>query len=70
MEPGEIKAVLEQLVQTVGILCRETADLVDDYSTRVLRGSVGEVRLKADKIRVAGRSLQAALDEANPRTDQ
>ena len=69
MELRDIQVVLEELVETVALLCQETAGLVDDYSTRLPSNSVrpDEVRLKADKLRLAARSLRAVLTEAQTR---
>lgn len=68
MRTGDMEALVEQLVETVRFLCNETADLVDERSTRPVHpDDAPGIRLKADKIRVAGRTLQGMLDEAHLR---
>ena len=68
MQSKDIQAVLEQLVLTVSFLGKETADLVDDYSTRVQQDAIAGVRRKAEKIREASATLRSMLDEAHART--
>jgi hypothetical protein len=70
MQPSDTQALLEQLVGTVEFLCRQTADLVDDRSTRVHNpDDAPGVRLKADEIRVVGRNLLQMLNLAQGRTN-
>ena len=69
MQPNEIEAVLIQMAETLASLCEQTADLVDDYSTRVVRGKPADVRLRADQLRVRARSLQQALHKVRAGSD-
>lgn len=71
MQTEDIQAVIEQLVTTVDLLCKQVADLVDDRSTRALdREDAPGIRLMADKLRAAGRTLQQTLAEATLRTNR
>jgi hypothetical protein len=68
MESEEIKAILEQVVKTVGFVCEETANLVSESATRVDKHYVAEVRRKSDAIRASGRSLLATLGKDQQET--
>jgi hypothetical protein len=57
MLADESKAIIDKLVEVVDLLCGETANLVDDYATRVTRESVAGVRGKANMIRKAAQEL-------------
>lgn len=61
MQPNDMQAVLEQLVQTVSVLCDHTAGLVDASVKDVERSSVANVRRDAEQLREAGRVLLSML---------
>jgi hypothetical protein len=64
MQPNEMEVVLAQIVETLALLCNQAAELVDEYSTRLVRGNAADIRLKADQLRVSGRLLRTTLRKA------
>jgi len=46
MQTSDVPALLEQLVQTVALLCDETDELITDQLTRVRPRRLAEVRNK------------------------
>ncbi len=68
--PNDEKVILAKLVDVVEFLCQETANLVDDYSSRVTRDAVGETRDRAEKLRAIGQEIRKAAGTSPHSQDQ
>ncbi len=69
VETKDLELILGEIVEMLASLSNQTSDLVDEYSTRVVKGKPADVRLRADQLRVNARSLRQALHKARLKTD-
>ena len=65
----EMESILTKLVAVVESTAKETSELLTDYSTRMTRPYIGELRQRASALQLATRDLRTTFDKAHSKQD-